>query len=728
MDKTETHTHSLPKEPLRSSELGDAVLLRTFDQSPIGAAIVSTDHRFLRANSELCRILGYTEEELTQRRFTDITHPDHLSADTQEVTRLLKEEIDHYTTDKRYLRKDGGTVWGHTSVRLLKDQQGVPRYLLPMIEDITQRKKAEEHTQLTLQVLELLNSPRDWMMKIPEILFHVKSHIDFEAVGIRLKEGEDFPYFVVNGFSAHFVEAERSLCAQLPNGQILREENGKPALECLCGNILLGRTDHSLPFFTERGSFWTNSTTQLLASVTQEQLQNPCGLRGRCHREGYESLALIPLRSGDEIVGLLHLCDRREGRLNEEVVHFLEKLGDSIGVALAQRNAELRLRDSEMRYRALVETTDTGFVIIDKNGIVLDANQEYVRLTGRGSLDDIRGRSVVEWTAECEKEKNEAGVARCFAEGHIRNFEVDYVSADGKITAIEVNATVVDLEGAPRIFTLCRDITERRRNEERLTATNLRLEEARARAEAANKAKSEFLANTSHELRTPLNAVLGFLDLIHTENLDQKQKQYLDIASKRAADLLAIINDLLDLARIESEQLDLDESDIEIAKILHDALVNIEIAAKDKGLTVASHIDTAIPKLLRGDGLRIKQVLINLLGNAVKFTYAGRINVDVSLLTGGGGGNGVHHIRFTVADTGIGILSDKLEKIFESFYQIDSASTRKFEGTGLGLAICKRLVAKMHGSIWVESEPGKGSAFTFVIPLKPQREPNPDAR
>ena len=218
--------------------------------------------------------------------------------------------------------------------------------------DITNLRSAEERQKLALQVLELLNQSNGKTDTIRDLLFLIKESTRFEAAGIRLREGEDFPYYETSGFPAHFVEAERYLCARDPAGELIRDSEGNPCLECMCGNVICQRTDTSLPFFTEGGSFWTNSTTELFASTTEKDRR--ARTRNRCNGEGYESVALIPLRSDGETVGLLQLNDRRKGMFTLETIEFFEGIGAGIGIALKRKEAEDILRETEKNHRAVI--------------------------------------------------------------------------------------------------------------------------------------------------------------------------------------------------------------------------------------------------------------------------------------------------------------------------------------------------------------------------------------
>jgi PAS domain S-box-containing protein len=266
-----------------------------------------------------------------------------------------------------------------------------------------------------------------------------------------------------------------------------------------------------------------------------------------------------------------------------------------------------------------------------------------------------------------------------------------------------------DFRGKPVGFmNIANNCTRRKQAEQEL----LRTKEA---AEAASRAKGEFLANMSHEIRTPLNGVLGMLELASHTDLTPEQKELLEMAESSGSSLLAVINDILDFSKIEAGNLEFDCVEFDLNETLTQAINTMAAITRKKGLSLSHTVGTGVPSFFRGDPVRLKQVLINLLGNAAKFTNTGGVALEVKSVNRN---NGKAELEFSVSDTGIGIPPDKQKVIFEAFSQADASTTRKFGGTGLGLAISARIVQLLGGKIWLESEPGRGSVFHFTAALE----------
>lgn len=371
-----------------------------------------------------------------------------------------------------------------------------------------------------------------------------------------------------------------------------------------------------------------------------------------------------------------------------------------------EKIAAQKLMASEERYRLLVDTSPDG-ICLHSNGKIAFVNAACAKILGAADPAELIGRQVMDFVAPgyrqmvVERIKNAAESGK-----RAPPMEEKFLRIDGSQVEVEVEAfPFMSLNDNSTVQVLFRDITERKRAQKIL----LRAKEA---AEAATRAKSEFLANMSHEIRTPMNAVIGFTGLLLDEELTAKQREYLEIIKSSGDSLLDIINNILDLSKIEAGMIELECRPVQLASCLKDSVLQVEAAAMQKGLKLSSSIDSGVPGVILGDPTRIKQILVNLLSNAIKFTENGVVNVRVSSILND---HGRHEICFAVEDTGIGIAADKMDRLFQYFSQIDSSTTRRYGGTGLGLAISKRLAEQMGGRIWAESLPGKGSTLWFTI-------------
>ncbi len=379
----------------------------------------------------------------------------------------------------------------------------------------------------------------------------------------------------------------------------------------------------------------------------------------------------------------------------------------------------------EERYRDLVENANDLIFTADMEGRLTSINGAGERVSGY-RREEILGIQAGAFARTPEDARVIDGALMRLKAGGQATFEVELGGKDGAPKFMEVSARAVHRPGRqPEVEGIARDISERKRAE-------AALQQAKAAAEAASRAKSQFLANMSHEIRTPLNGLMGMTELALETDLSDEQRDYLATVQTSAEALLDIINEVLDFSKIESGKMLLDPAPFELAPGLEDALRPLAVRAARKGVAFDVEISDAARAWFLGDSGRLRQVLVNLAGNAVKFTESGHVRVIVEAAPAG---DSSMELRFAVEDTGIGIPREKHEQIFDAFVQVDGSMTRRYGGTGLGLAISSRLVALMGGRLSVESEPGRGSVFRFTIALPvaapaaraPARKPAPPA-
>jgi PAS domain S-box-containing protein len=372
-----------------------------------------------------------------------------------------------------------------------------------------------------------------------------------------------------------------------------------------------------------------------------------------------------------------------------------------------QKKSDQRLRDQQFYTRSLIESNIDALMTIDPAGIITDVNKQTEALTGC-TRDELIGAPFKDCFTD--PARAEAGIKRVLAEKSVTDYELTARARDGKQTVVSYNATTFydrsrNLQG---VFAAARDVTERKRVE-------LELQQAKAAAESASRTKSDFLASMSHEIRTPMNAIMGIADLLAKTALTPEQDKFVQIFRRSGDNLLNLINDILDLSKVEASQLDLERTGFSLSDHLEKVMEMVAPRAQEKSLTLVCEIAPGVSNELVGDPTRLRQVLLNLLGNAIKFTESGSVSLrvepddDDAVPTA---------LRFTVTDTGIGIAHDKLDRVFERFTQADSSTTRRFGGSGLGLTISRRLVELMGGRIWVESQVEEGSLFAFAVPFE----------
>jgi PAS domain S-box-containing protein len=425
-------------------------------------------------------------------------------------------------------------------------------------------------------------------------------------------------------------------------------------------------------------------------------------------REGMRSLLAVPLVREDRLLGGLVILRRERGVFAPEIVAMLQTFATQS--VLAIHNARLfdEIQGQKQYSEALVEGSPVAIATMDLHGAVVGWNPAAERLFGYTQSEAI-GRPLEDLVATPEtREEVRAGIHQGLR-GERRRLITRRARKDGTLVDVEISAMPVIVGGAEvAVVATYHDITA--------------LLQARREAEAANEAKSAFLATMSHEIRTPMNAVIGMSGLLLNTPLNDEQREYAEVVRQSGDALLTVINDILDFSKIEAGRLELESQPFDLRECVESALDLVATRAAEKGIDLAYLIGERTPAGIVGDVTRLRQVLLNLLSNAVKFTERGEVVLSVSARRLDGAA-GSHELAFSVRDTGIGIPADRVGRLFQSFSQVDASTTRRYGGTGLGLAISQRLTELMGGRIVVTSEVGVGSDFRFTIRARAAESP-----
>ncbi|MBE9206900.1 PAS domain S-box protein [Nostoc sp. LEGE 06077] len=422
---------------------------------------------------------------------------------------------------------------------------------------------------------------------------------------------------------------------------------------------------------------------------------------------GITSLLDVPIWLGGLVIGVVcheHIGEMRQWTVEEE--NFASSIADFVALAIEasdRHTVQEALRKSEAQFRAIFERSSIGIGLANIKAEIVDINPALCQMLGY-SREELYGKYFIDYISQ---QKGDLEVYKQLILGMRDRIEIEkyFRHKNGQLVWTNLSISMIPgSNGTPEFFlAIIEDITERKQIE-------LKLRASQAAAEAGNRAKNEFLATMSHELRTPLNAIMGLSQLLQqgmVGSLNEKQQEYISCIYSSGENLLAIINDILDLSKVEAGKEELHLSTVSVLDLCNYALSTVGEQAKEKGLTLISKIDPQADTC-KVDIRRIKQMLINLLTNAIKFTPAGQVSLEIKKVPEG--------ITFTVADTGIGIDSHQFQFLFEPFKQLDSRLNRQYEGTGLGLALTRKLARLHGGDVTVESKLGEGSRFSLFLP------------
>jgi PAS domain S-box-containing protein len=746
-----------------------------FEHAPFGMSVTAVGGRFLQVNTALCGMLGYSEEELLRTNWVDLTHPDDVAPCLRRVERLWQSPEDGWMEgEKRYIHRNGSVVWVRMRVSGVRDASGSPRYVVFHAEDITGRRRAEAALLESEERFRIMADGSPMLMWVTDaeggVQFINRAYREFCGIDYEQVQGGKWRSVLHPDDTAEYVAAfQRAVRERTRFSAEVRVRRADGEWRWLASYAeprlspageFLGHCGLS-PDITERRQAEQARQFQhsLIRAIHEVSLDGILvidgdGLVVSHNKRLFDTLRISPTRFRDgSLIGVsqedllsaaVEQVKDPEGFLNRvrelsrhsdasdhcEIElrdgRTLERYSASLGAECNQclgrvwffrditerKQFEQTLQSSEEKFRQLAENVREVFWMMPPTADrILYVSPAYEQVWGK-TCDSLYG-DPMSWADSIHPEDLEQAHA-LFARqirGEALASEYRIATPDGREKWIRDRAfPVIDGSGdVTRIVGIAEEITERKRYEAELIR-------AREGADAANLAKSRFLANMSHEIRTPMNGVIGMIQLLLHTALTPQQRQFAEVAEASGRTLLTLIDDILDLAKIEAGRIVMENAELGVAEIVESVVQLFGAQAGAKGLGIHSRVSPKIPTALRGDPHRLRQVLTNLTANAIKFTHRGEVTVTAELAEWRESGQAV--VRFVVADTGIGISPGRIDALFSPFVQADASTTRKYGGTGLGLAISKQLVEMMGGAIHVDSVEGRGSTFRFTALLE----------
>jgi PAS domain S-box-containing protein len=654
-----------------------------------GLCALDQDGGLLFINPEGERLLGWHEAELVGRSLLDLVEIQGQQESPGAINNASLHELvgsgqPYRDEDGRFRRKDGSTFPVSYVVNpMLKDGEFLGAVLV--FRDITERKLAEAKSQRHLQEMTLLS----------QLAMLIASAVDLNAALHNVcTELARFLQVSQAGFA--LLNPQRTAAEVIADYHL-------PGSPSALGVILPVRDNPSMMYILE------NKAPLAVTNAQTDPLLAP--VHGIMRRRNVQSILIVPIIADGEVIGTLGFDAFQQRVFNDADIDLVQHVATQVGQALLRKQAEEALQKSEEQFRSVTQSANDAIISVDGRGIIISWNKGAQSIFGYQEAEAL-GQPLSFVMPARYKNAHQEGMERLRLTGESRivgtTVELEGRRKDGSEFPLDLSLSSWQAGDETFYSAIIRDITERKRAEEEL-------HQAKDAAEAASRAKSTFLANMSHELRTPLNAIIGYSELLQEEASDLGYANLIPDLQKigtAGRHLLALVNDVLDLSKIEAGKMELQLETFDLVPLIENvAITSQPLAAKnDNTLQVDCPNDIGH---MHADLLKVRQILLNLLSNAAKFTHQGRITFTVTCEPVG---DDTDWIRFRVADTGIGMTPEQMLNLFQPFTQADPLTTREYGGTGLGLALSYHFCKMMGGMISVESEVGQGSIFTVRLP------------
>ena len=667
LEATNEELKSTNEELLQAEErltLEKAQLDQLFESAQEAIVMADKDGRVLRVNGEFTKLFGYPAQEVSGKLLDRLVAPEVNYDKAVSITKNVAKGEKVAFEDVR--RHKDGTLFDVSVLASPIMVNGELRAIYGIYRDITERKRAEEAIKKRNAQLELVHTVQN----------EIPLNMDMETILMSAAEsiGKIFQY---NKISVNLYDADTNEVVHIVGWN----KAGTPTPKGHRQKIGVGLIGKAAKL---KKTIVANDVSKEPSYVVYYQTKTKAEL-------------VIPLLVQDDLVGILDIQDTEKNVFTKEDVSILQSISSYISYVIEEKKSEEAIQREAAKLSAMISNMEEGVIFADNQDRIVEVNDYFLKLFGM-ARKEVLGKIIWDF---------HFGLSLGMLKRSIQNFK-DKPNSEPLV----IQSPLGNLETIFRIQPIYRndkydgvlfnilDVTE--------------LVSARQEALSANRAKSEFLANMSHEIRTPLNGIFGMTDLALNTKLSREQRDYLESIKASAESLMAIINDILDFSKIEARKFELDSINFNLRDTIGDIVFSLALEAHNKRLELAYHIPPEIPDAVIGDPIRLRQILVNLINNAIKYTEKGEI--VVSVIEESKTKNEVR-LRFKVADTGIGIPEAKQRLIFDPFAQADGSMARRQGGSGLGLAISSQLVELMDGQIWVKSKVGEGSTFYFDVRL-----------